>query len=134
MNKTSTSRQPLRWFFLWFVLGWCFVVWVIYQSLTPDPIETPGIEFGDKLGHFSAYFVMMAWFAQLYKEQRHVVCLISFVLLGVGLEVVQGQTGYRVFEYADMAANSLGALVAWGLAKTSFATLLCRVERRYLVR
>jgi VanZ family protein len=134
MNEASTSRQPLRWFFLWFALGWCFVVWVIYQSLTPDPIETPGIEFGDKLGHFSAYFVMMAWFAQLYKAQRHVVCLISFVLLGVGLELIQGQTGYRVFEYADMAANSLGALMAWGLAKTSFATLLCRVEQCYLVR
>ncbi len=121
-------RQPLRWFLLWRALGCLWVVWVIYESLTPSPITTPGIEFGDKIGHFSAYFIMMGWFAQLYHRARHLLLLLAVIALGVVLEFVQGQTGYRLFEYADMAVNILGACSAWWLAG-SFSSLLLRVER-----
>lgn len=121
--------QPLRWFGLWRGLGWLFVVWVVYESLTPNPIQTPGIEYGDKIGHFSAYFTMMGWFAQLYHRSRQWLFLLLFIVLGVVLELVQGQSGYRAFEYADMVANSLGAGMAWLLAAGPFSALLQRVER-----
>jgi VanZ family protein len=123
-------RQPLCWFVFWRGIGWLFVAWVIYESLTPSPIQTPGIEFGDKIGHFSAYFIMMGWFAQLYRRSRHLLFLAVFIALGVAMEFVQGQTGYRAFEYADMAANSLGALSSWLLAAGSFSSTLLRVEQR----
>lgn len=124
------TRQPLRWFGLWHGAGWLLVVWVIYESLTPSPFQTQGIQFGDKIGHFCAYFMMMGWFAQLYHRSRHLLFLAGFVTLGVVLEFLQGQTGYRAFEYADMAANSLGALSSWLLAGGSLSSLLLRLERR----
>ena len=127
------AQQPLRRFALWRTVGLLFVVWVIYESLTPSPIETPGIEFGDKIGHFSAYFMMMMWFAQLYRRSRHLVLLVGFIAMGVALEFVQEQTGYRAFEYADMLANSLGASVAWLLAGGTFSSLLLRLEQRLFV-
>lgn len=130
MAQVVAARQPLRWFGLWCGLGWLFVVWVIYESLTPNPIQTPGIEFGDKIGHFVAYFLMMGWFVQLYQRSRQLLFLMLFIALGVALEFVQGWTGYRAFEYADMAADTLGAGFAWLLARGPFSSLLLRLEQR----
>ena len=131
MTRVTLLRQPLRGFYFWLLVGWLFVCWVAYQSLTPSPIQTPGVKFGDKLGHFSAYFLMMAWFAQLYMRRSHVRFLVFFIFLGIVIEILQGQTTYRLFEYADMVANALGATVAWLLAGSSlgFAKLLQRLER-----
>ena len=125
------ARQPLRWFCLWFVLGWLLVLWVVYQSLTPSPVQAPSVLYGDKLGHFSAYFLMMAWFAQLYARPRYLLLLIFFILLGVVIEILQSQTSYRLFEFADMIANSLGVVTAWFLAKQYFyfSKILYRCER-----
>lgn len=125
-------HQPLRHFFVWRGMGWLFVVWVIYESLTPSPVATPGIEFGDKIGHFLAYFILMGWFAQLYVRSRHTLLLCLCIALGVGLEFIQEQTGYRMFEYADMMADAMGALLAWLLARGAFATLLLRAEQRFI--
>lgn len=108
-------RRELRWFRLWWWIGAGLVLGVIYLSLTPHPPRTPGLWQGDKLGHFSAYFTLMFWFGQLYLRPLHGRWLLGFILLGIGLEFVQGQTSYRSFEYADMAANSLGALIAWAI-------------------
>ena len=119
-------RQPLRWFGLWRGAGLLLVVWVIYESLTPTPIDTSGVEFGDKYGHFLAYFTMMSWFTQLYRRPRHTLLLFAFIAMGVTLEFIQGQTGYRTFDYA----NSLGACGAWLLASGSFSSLLLCVEQR----
>lgn len=126
----SGGCQPLRWFVIWAVAGALFVAWVIYESLAPDPIQTPGLMYGDKIGHFLAYFIMMGWFVQLFHRRHHGLLLVIFTLLGVMLEFLQGQSGYRLFEYGDMAANSLGALSAWLLAAGSFSMLLLRLEQR----
>ncbi len=125
------ARQPLRAFYAWLFIGGSFVLWVVYQSLTPSPIQTPGIEFGDKLGHFFAYFLMMAWFVQMYTRRRHFALLVLFISLGIAIEVLQGQTSYRRFEYADMVANGLGVVAAWFWARPAFgfAGLLLHAER-----
>lgn len=127
------ERSQLRWFSLWLWLGIGLVVIVFYQSLSAAPIESPGFEGGDKLGHFLAYFCLMSWFIQLYKRSVHLRLLIIFIAQGVLIEILQGQTGYRMFEYADMLANTAGACLAWALAMSSYQNLLLRFEHRYLV-
>lgn len=128
----SIMRQPLQWFYLWLAVGWLLVAWVIYLSLTSSPVQTPGILYGDKLGHLIAYFVLMTWFAQLYMRARHGFILVCFVLLGIGMEFIQGTTPHRSFEYADMVANSLGALSAWWLVGvwSGLARVLGHLEQR----
>ncbi len=123
-------RRPLTWFSLWFAVGCGLVGLVVYLSLTPDPIQTPGIEFGDKIGHYLAYFSLVFWFSQLYLNPRHGRLFLLFVLMGVLLEFVQAQTGYRTFQYADMAANTFGALCGWSLARTRCSQILLYIDSR----
>ena len=61
-----------------------------------------------------AYGVLMAWFCQLYRKR--ILYAAGFILMGVVLEVIQGQLGYRSYEVLDMVANTLGVLLGWGVA------------------
>ncbi len=105
---------------------------VFYLSLTPVAINVERFEYGDKVGHFFSYFILMSWFAQLYQQSRHLLLLVLFIAMGVLIELLQGQTSYRLFDYADIAANSFGAVFAWSLAKTAYASLLLRLEQKVL--
>ena len=94
-------------------LGWAWVAAVIYLSLAPSPPKVD-VEGGDKLGHFFSYAVMAYWFCQFYFRRARLLYVIAFVAMGVALEFVQRATGYRSFELADMAANTLGVAAGWG--------------------
>jgi VanZ family protein len=97
-------------------LGWGWAAAIVWLSLTPSPPEVD-IAYGDKLGHFGAYGLLMFWFALVYAQRRtRILYAIGFVALGVGLEAVQGQLGYRTYEVFDMYANTLGVLLGWAAA------------------
>ena len=84
---------------------------IFWLSLTPSPppLEVPA---GDKLGHFAAYGLLMLWFCQLYGAARtRLLYGIAFIGMGVGLEVLQGMLGYRIYDVLDMIANSVGVLL-----------------------
>ncbi len=124
----TMEQQPLRYFQLWLAIGWLLVAVVLYSSLTSSPIQMPGIEYGDKIGHFFAYFTLVFWFCQLYKNRSHILLFMLFVMMGVVVELIQGQTGYRTFEVADMLANSLGAVMGWLLVRFYVAEMLLTIE------
>ena len=89
---------------------------VAWLSLTPSP---PKIDFeqSDKVGHFLAYGTLMFWFSQLYVERKtRTLYAAGFAAMGVALEFVQGQLGYRTYEVFDMYANGLGVLLGWAAA------------------
>jgi hypothetical protein len=94
-------------------LGWAWAAAIAWLSLAPSlpPVE---LAYGDKLGHLAAYGLLMFWFAQLYAVR--VLYAAGFVAMGVALEFLQAQTGYRSFELLDMAANALGVLIGWAAA------------------
>ena len=120
----------LRFFNLWLSIGWLMVLLVCYFSLMSDPPEfNIEFEYLDKLEHFFSYFILMAWFAQLYKTfQTRLFYVLFFVSMGVILEVLQGLGGVRFFEYGDMLANTLGAVLAWFLTKTRLNNVLLSFE------
>src|SRR5262245_2825185 len=95
-------------------LGWAAVAAVVFFSLTPSP---PSLDGGDKLGHFLAYGGLAWWFGQLYSGRMRLYYSLGFVAMGIALEFAQGATGYRSFELADMAANTLGVALGWGAAR-----------------
>jgi len=89
------------------------------------------IEWGDKIGHFLAYFTLMTWHSQLYHRRNTKLGLMAgFIAMGIGLEFVQGMGEARMFEWADALANSLGALLAFAASYTRFAFMLYRFETR----
>jgi len=120
--------MPLKYRSLWLAIGWFLVGLVLYLSLTPRPLELQ-VANGDKYSHMLAYFVLMGWFQQLYPAFRsRLLLLLLFVVMGVGIEFLQGMSGMRFFDPADMVANTLGALMAWSLGWTGFCSLLYRFE------
>ena len=96
-------------------------------SLIPAP---PSIDVtaGDKVAHVLAYATLMLWFSQLYPAHRRLLLAISFALMGVGLEVLQGLAGWRSFEYMDMVANAGGVALGWLLGPTRLSSTLSIIE------
>ena len=93
--------------------GWGIVAAIVWLSVTPAPPQVD-VAYGDKIGHLAAYGVLMFWFCQLYRAR--IFYAAGFILMGVALEFVQRELGYRSYEVADMFANALGVLLGWGVA------------------
>ena len=114
---------------VWLPLGWLWVIAVFYLSLTPHPPQPVSFAGVDKWEHAFAYAMLMLWFCQVYVEIRSRVRLfLSLVAMGIGIEILQGLSGYRYFEYADMLANASGVLIGWGLAQTGMGSVLRVLE------
>jgi VanZ family protein len=72
----------------------------------------------------------MFWFSQIYPRARtRLFIALSLALMGVALEIAQGYTTYRSFEYADMVANATGVLLGWLAAPPRTGNVLLLVER-----
>ena len=114
---------------LWLLLGWMLVFFIVYESLTPSPVEIP-VEQGDKLGHMAAYLALMSWFANIYEDTaERIACALGCIALGVGLEFAQRLTATRTFDVADMLAGAAGVLAAWLLAPPRLPNFLRLAER-----
>jgi VanZ family protein len=57
--------------------------------------------------------------------------IAALVGLGVGLEFVQGWTGYRSFDVMDMLADSVGVLLGWMLVLTPLVRVVAIIECRF---
>jgi VanZ family protein len=114
----------------WLALGWLWVATVSYLSLMPHPPEPVSFDGVDKLEHALAYTLLMLWFCQIVVAKRaRILLFIAFVVMGVAIEILQGLSGYRYFEYADMLANTTGVLIGFGLAYTQMGCVLMKLER-----
>ena len=95
--------------------GWAWAAAIVWLSLTPSPPELD-ITYGDKLGHFAAYGLLMLWFTQLMSRgaaaSRTPACSSRWASR---LEFLQGALGYRIYDIVDMYANTLGVALGWAL-------------------
>ena len=127
----SQSHQSLRLLPLWLSLGVVLIAAVIYLSLTAKPPDMISFEFSDKVGHFLAYAVLMGWFGQIFNGRIPLFLFaLGFVLMGISLEYVQGMGRHRHFEYADMAANTIGVVLGLLLTLTVFRGSLHWFEQK----
>jgi VanZ family protein len=125
------KRAGLRWYGVWWLTGWAWVILVWYLSLTSHPIDIDlGTTFNDKIGHATAYAWLMVWFGNLYQCRHGRISYgIIFVAMGILLEVLQGSlTSVRQFSYGDMLANSVGVLIGYMLLYTFPARMLGKLE------
>jgi VanZ family protein len=89
---------------------------VIFLSLTPTLPKTGGL-FDDKIEHFSAYALLfllaiMGWSKRFSSWQL----VVSAILFGGLMEVLQSLVPGHSPEWLDLAANSTGAVLGWGAA------------------
>lgn len=121
--------RPLKLKLLWLAIGWAYLAFVVYGSLMPSPPSLPGFPGADKMMHLTAYAMMMLWFGFVYRSRRKLLALGAlFITLGMVLDLVQGTTGYRSTELADMIANAFGVLIGGLLARTRIGLALSLVE------
>jgi VanZ family protein len=114
---------------VWLTGGWLLVGLVVYLSLTPHPPELLSIQNADKLEHGFAYGSLAFWFCQIYLSTRsRMIAIAALIGLGVGLEFVQGWTGYRHFDVWDMVANGIGVLFGFLLVRTPLGRLFISIE------
>jgi VanZ family protein len=114
---------------VWLTGGWLLIGLLVYLSLTPHPPEPFSFPDADKLEHGIAYGSLALWFCQIYFSARsRMIVLTALIGLGIGLEFVQGWTGYRYFDVWDMAANSIGVLLGLLLVRTPLGRLFILIE------
>jgi VanZ family protein len=118
----------LRYPRVWWTLGWLLVAGVAAGSLMPASYVTE-ISSSDKLLHTLTYFILMIWFAGLYRREQHWVVAMLLFALGLALDLAQATTDSRSFDLADVAANAGGILVAFALAWFLLAGWCRRVEQ-----
>jgi len=115
---------------VWLTGGWFLVGLVVYLSLTPHPPEPFSFPEADKLEHCIAYGSLSFWFCQIYISTRsRMFAMVLLIGLGVGLEYVQGWTGYRFFEVLDMVADGIGVFSGFLLTQTPMGRLFILIER-----
>ena len=119
------------WRLLALLTGWLLVLLVVYLSLTPQPPQPMTFDNSDKFEHALAYGALSFWFGGIYRAPlQRLAAMTALVGLGVGLEYVQGWTGYRTFDLLDMAADGFGVAAGWLLLCTPLGYLPHWIKRR----
>lgn len=111
----------------WLGIGIAYVAVIVWLSLMPHPPQP--FQLWDKAAHFLVYATLAGWFGAVIRRSAHVLVVVLVTALGVVLEFVQGWSGLRQFELADMTANGLGALAGVLVALTPVGNTLIRIER-----
>lgn len=109
----------------WQTVSWALLGLITYLSLMPVPPAPFTFNGVDKLEHSIAYLALALCFCQSHTP-RWMGFLIAW---GIGIEYVQGWTGYRYFDVWDMVANGTGVLLGWaGWRYTGLGRLFYIIE------
>ena len=89
----------------------------IWLSLVPITELPPNASISDVLSHFIGYAGLGA--LAIASGFRPLTAFFLLVALGALLEIIQGASGVRLFEFKDIAMNALGLIA--GIASVVFA-------------
>lgn len=95
------------------IIGVLIIIAIFIFSLIPGSGKEPLFNHQDKVGHFFSYFLVTFWWGKILLRPEHLKLVIKFTLMGVLIEFLQRETGYRSFDYFDMLANLTGCLIAY---------------------
>ena len=128
--------RKLRHLRIYLALGGCIIGFILFESLSPTPLEAFLSDPADKAWHLAAFGLMMAWFGQLVLDRRLKADLaLAFIGLGAGLTVAQRfLAAGRALEWRSFLAEVLGVWLAHWATRGGGGALLAAVERRLLTR
>ena len=123
------ERPQLRFAWVWWLLGWAFVVLTVNDSLEKHPPAVFELA-SDKIVHFVGYFALALWFAGVTRSRRYPVVGALLIALGGVLEILQGaMSNGRQAEWNDLFADALGVIAALGLAYAGLGRWAMWIER-----
>ncbi len=126
---------PLRYPRFWLLLGWLMVLAVVGASLMPaKAVEVLFGTINDKIEHAAAYAGLMAWFGGMFRRGSQLWVGMALVVLGGGLELLQGLTPTRTPDVLDLAADTVGVLIGLALSVTVLSRWCQRIENAFPLR
>lgn len=99
-------RHPV----LWLLPGSLWLLWIVFASLSPPPPLAPSFDGLDKALHFSAYLTLAYLYGCALTRAYVPTVVVLAAGVGLSLEVAQGFTELRQFDWWDALANSVGGL------------------------
>ncbi len=125
--KIGCHIKILSW--SWLGLGLIWVIAIFYFSLMSHPPQPMHFWGADKFQHALTYCLLMLWFSQVYRQRKsRLVLAMALLAMGIAIEYLQRETGYRLFEYGDMLANAIGVLLGWVWARTGLGGVFAYLE------
>lgn len=107
-----------------FALAAAWTALVIALSLMPSPPRMPAGLDWDKAQHALAYAFLCWWWLQALEGRRPVRLALALAAVGVGIELLQGLSLYRSFQFADMLANVIGIGLGLLVCRTPLGRVL----------
>jgi VanZ family protein len=111
-------RPDLRLRRVWFAVGLLLAAAIAVVSLVP-PKNLPLVGISDKVEHGLSYLILAFWFASVIVRRDYFVLMLSLLVFGGAIELVQGWMGLgREADLMDLGADAIGIALGVALAAT----------------
>lgn len=122
--------RALRWKTFWLLAGIAGTLVGLYLALRPPGGGLGWFDVSDKIEHGVSYVAMGLWFGALYEQRLQWRVAAALFAFGVVVEFLQWGMGMgRDADVADVAANTVGILVALLGTRLLGTSWMARVER-----
>ena len=88
----------------------------------------------DKWLHASTFMILSIWFAGQYRPRSYWRIAIGLMVFGLFIEFCQRLVGYRMADWADVGANTIGIVVGLLIALAGAGGWCLRVENWHAAR
>ena len=128
---------PLQHVRLWFVLSSALVLVVLAAALAPGwwfgtrVQALDWIQHADKWLHAITFFGLTLWFSGLTAREAMGRMALGLLLFGFAIEGCQLLVSYRIADWIDIGANTLGILVGMAIAAAGLGGWGLRLEDWY---
>ena len=92
------------------------------------------LDHADKWLHASTFLVLALWFAGQYRPRSYWYIAVGLMLFGMFIEFCQRLVGYRMADWADVGANTIGIVVGLLIALAGAGGWCLRVENWHAAR
>lgn len=121
--------RELRWRWFWIAAGTALVLVITWLCLRPSAGGDPWFPYADKFQHAAAFLALGGLLLALVERSRYAALCVALLAFGGAIEIAQHLMPYgRSAEWADLAADGLGILLAALVSLVSHESWLQRIE------
>jgi VanZ family protein len=132
---------PLRHARFWRIADFVLLFLVFLAALMPavwfwdDKVRMLSwLDNSDKFLHAATFSVLAVWFAGQYRRPSYWRIAAGLMLFGCLIEISQLMVSYRMADWADIAANTVGIIIGLTVAIAGLGGWSLRVEDWYSAR
>lgn len=96
---------------VWKFIAFFQIITIYYLCLRGSLPSTPSLPHIDKLFHLAAYFFLSGYLFSILSSGHFWKQVISLLVMGYSIELLQALTETRSYELLDMLANAAGILL-----------------------